>query len=289
MERYANGFAQDRMFEIGSIRKSFNSALMGSGAQECLVDLDARGVDWWPELVEISGEPEDEAITLHQLASGVSGWLTPDAPGTTFYYNNAAFTAAERVVARMLRLPNDEIAPEVERRFKNPLGVHWRIYHFQRPFSGTSGNPGPKLALDSTLRELALWGQVWIEGGSLGGAPIIPREHVTRATQPVNPRIENARYGYNWFLNADGALWPEAPRDAYGHPGNGSFRPSGDPSHSYLWVCPSLAAVAVVIMDASAGLNRDYRRAPQGLVAEWVRRLVAALGGEQAGGASSTK
>ena len=63
LERYANGFRPDSLFEIGSIRKSFNSALMGIGLQEGLVALWAPAVDWWPELVEISGEPADRAIT----------------------------------------------------------------------------------------------------------------------------------------------------------------------------------------------------------------------------------
>ena len=280
MERYANGLARDHLFEIGSIRKSFNSALMGIGLQAGLVDQGARAVDWWPELVEISGDLADEAITLHQLASGTSGWLTPDAPGKAFYYNNAAFTAAERVVARMLCLPGDEIRTEVERRFVHPLRTQWHVYHFRREFSRSPGNPGPKLAIDSTLRDLALWGQVWLEGGSLGGLQLFPLEHATRATQPANPLIADARYGYNWFLNADGALWPGTPGDAFGHPGNGSFQPSGAPSHSFLWVCPSLDAVAAVVMDASAGLNLDYRHVPQGLAAEWVSRVFATLVGQ---------
>ena len=53
-----------------------------------------------------------------------------------------------------------------------------------------------------------------------------------------------------WFVNADGALWPDAPREAYGHPGNGAFVETGQRSHCYLLVCPSLEAVAAVVMDA---------------------------------------
>jgi len=110
-EWYGGGFSARSLFEIGSIRKSFNSALIGIGIQRGIVDLTARAADWWPDLVSLSNDRADDAITLHQLASAVSGWLTSDPPGTVFRYNNAAFTAAERVVARMYGLPRDEIAP----------------------------------------------------------------------------------------------------------------------------------------------------------------------------------
>jgi CubicO group peptidase (beta-lactamase class C family) len=78
-EWYGGSFSARSLFEIGSIRKSFNSALMGIGIQEGIVDLNARAADWWSDLVALSGDRADDAITLHQLASGVSGWLTPDS------------------------------------------------------------------------------------------------------------------------------------------------------------------------------------------------------------------
>ena len=69
---------------------------------------------FWPELVEISADPADDSITPHQLVSGVSGWLTSDPPGHAFKYNNAGFTAAEKVVARISDFAGDEIAPTVK-------------------------------------------------------------------------------------------------------------------------------------------------------------------------------
>ena len=82
-EWYGGGFSAESLFEIGSIRKSFNSALMGIGIKEGKIDLNARAIDFWPEIIEISDDRTDDAITLHQLASGTSGWLTPDPPGET--------------------------------------------------------------------------------------------------------------------------------------------------------------------------------------------------------------
>ena len=86
-EWYGGGFSAESLFEIGSIRKSFNSALIGIGLEEekiDLIDLNVRAVDVWSDITKISGDPADETITLHQLISETSGWLTPDPPGKTF-------------------------------------------------------------------------------------------------------------------------------------------------------------------------------------------------------------
>jgi CubicO group peptidase (beta-lactamase class C family) len=266
------------LFEIGSIRKSFNSALIGIGIREGIVDLNARAAEWWPDLVALSGDPTDRAATLHQLASAVSGWLTPDAPGTVFRYSNAAFTASERTVARMFGLAGDEIGPEVVERFKVPLKASsWNVYHFDRALTADPGNPGPKLAIDSTLRDLVKWGVLWLRGGVWAGQELIPRGYVERATQQTNPGVPGAYYGYNWFVNAGQSLWPDAPQDAYGHPGNGTFKPSAEPSRTYLWVCPSLDTVAAIVAHQAAGFANDYLQVPQVLTAEWIGRIVRSV------------
>lgn len=274
---YGGDFTQGSLFETGSIRKSFNSALAGIAIERGLLDLHLRAADVWPDLVRLSGDPRDARITLHQLLSGTSGWLTPDPPGAGFRYNNAAFTAAERVVARVLGLPNDEIGPEVGRRFKGPLNADsWVIYHFARRFTPEDiQNPGPKLAIDSTIDDLVKWGQVWLNGGRWEGQQLIPAAHVRRATSRVNPEMPGPPYGYNWFLNVDRLLWPDAPADAYGHAGWGTFRPSGRDSRAYLWICPSLELVAALVMDEAVGFANDFLEVPNRLTADWVGRVVS--------------
>lgn len=273
---YGGGYSAESLFEIGSIRKSFNSALIGIGIQEGKIDLNVRAVDAWPDITQISGDQADEAITLHQLVSGTSGWLTPDPPGKTFVYNNAGFTAAERVVARIYGLADDEIAPAVVRKFKIPLEAEsWKVYHFERKFTPEDiENPGPKLAIDSNLSDLIKWGSLWLEKGIWNGKELIPREYVSVATSLVNPHITNACYGYNWFINAKKALWPDAPEDSYGHAGFGTFKPSESESRAYLWICPSLNMVAVIVADVSVGFANDFLDAPMRITAEWIGRIV---------------
>lgn len=276
---YGGGFTAESLFEIGSIRKSFNSALVGLALERGEIDLGLKAGDVWPEIAAFSGDPRDREITLHQLLSGTSGWLTPDPPGSAFRYNNAAFTAAERVVARALRLPKDEIAPEVEGRFKVPLKTDsWKVYHFARCLTPEDiENPGPKLAIDSTLADLVTWGQLWLNNGSWGTQQLIPAAHVRRATSRVSPKIAGPPYGYNWFLNADRLLWPGAPADSYGHAGWGTFKPSECESRAYLWICPSLETVAALVTRVSVGFANDFLEVPNRLTAEWIGRVASAV------------
>ena len=277
---YGAGFSAESLFEIGSIRKSFNSALLGRGVQDGRIDLQVKAHEVWPELLRISGDPRDRQITLHHLASGTSGWLTGDPPGRRFQYNNAAFTAAEQVTARLYGFPNGEIAPEAERLFRDALGARsWRMYHFPNRFDAKDiDNPGPKLAVDSNLRDLASWGQLWLDEGRRDGRQLIPAGWVKRACSRVNPELAPCIYGYNWFLNLDRAVWPQAPADSFGHVGWGTFRPSGEESRAFLWVCPSLATVAAMVTDVSVGFANDFLQVPMGLTAEWVARVAAAVG-----------
>ena len=285
-EWYGGGFGPDSLFEIGSIRKSFNSALIGIGIARGDVDLHQKACAVWPELVEISGDQRDEAVTLHQLASGTSGWLTADPPGAVFRYNNAAFTAAERVVARLYHLPDDETAGEVARRFKGPLGADsWQIYHFDRRFDANDiDDPGPKLAVDSNVADLVKWGELWLQRGVWNSQRLIPPAHVDCATRLANPGLKDAWYGYSWFVNADRVLWPAAPEGSYGHPGFGSFKPSEEVSRAYLWICPAFRVVAAMVTDVTVGIASDYLDIPNGVTAAWIAAIARSLDWRPAAG-----
>ncbi len=108
------------------------------------------------------------------------------------------------------------------------------------------------------------------------GKELIPREYVSVATNLVNPQIPDAYYGYNWFVNAEKALWPDAPEDSYGHAGFGTFKPSGKESRAYLWICPRLELVAAMVADVSVGFANDFLDVPMGITAEWIGRIVHA-------------
>lgn len=278
-EWYGGGFQVDHLFHIGSIRKSFNSALVGIGLAQGTIDLNLRAYSVWPELVQLSGQEKDKDITLHHLMSAVSGWLTPEPPGKVYLYNNAGFTAAERVVARVYKMPKDEIAAEVMRVFKNALGAaSWSASHWPKPFTPERyRHPGPKLAIDSTLRDLIKWGQLWLKQGYWDGKSLIPQDYVRLATSRVNPNVPDADYGYNWFLNYDQVLWPDAPADTFGHSGAGMFRPSEIKCRSNLIVCPSLKLVVAMVLDISSGFADEFLSSRHPITAELLRRVIRAV------------
>jgi CubicO group peptidase (beta-lactamase class C family) len=275
---HGGGFTAQTSFEIGSIRKSINSALIGLGVARGDLSLHQSAAALWPELLALSGDPRDAAITLHMLATGTSGWLAPEAPGERFRYNNAAFTAAEQVVARAWRLAGDSILPAARDLLVAPLGLaSWRLYHFDRAFDPARfENPGPKLAVDSNLEDLARWGLLWVQGGLSGGRRLIPAEHVALATRPANPHLPDAPYGYNWYSNAGLEVWPGAPRDAFGHGGTATLPHDGSPIRTFLWCCPSLDLVAAIVARADVGIGCDRLVEPEGYRARFCARLAGA-------------
>lgn len=183
---------------------------------------------------------------------------------------------AEKVVARLYELANDEIAPEVERRFKGVLNAKsWQFYHFTKKFDPTDiDNPGPKLAIYSNLRDLIRWGYLWLNRGVWNDQELIPPDYVALATQQTNPHIPNAYYGYNWFLNTRKVLWPLAPADSYGHAGFGTFKPSEEESRAFLWICPSLNMVAAIVSHIQVGFANDFLEVPMALTAKWIAEVV---------------
>ena len=117
--------------------------------------------------------------------------------------------------------------------------------------------------IDSNLRELVRWGYLWLSKGIWEGEELIPGDDVELATHLVNPGLSDSHYGYNWFVNAGRSLWPNAPQDSYGHPGNGTLKPSEEPSRTYLWICPSLNIVAAMVAHASTDVAGDIFVSPR--------------------------
>ena len=86
---YGGGFHEGSLFEIGSIRKSFNRALVGQALERGEITLDLRAGETWPEIAEISGRSADRNLTLHQLMSGIQAaeCANPGIPGPPYGYN----------------------------------------------------------------------------------------------------------------------------------------------------------------------------------------------------------
>jgi CubicO group peptidase (beta-lactamase class C family) len=183
---FGGGLNADSRFELGSIRKSVFSTLLGHALAESRGELEANAADLWPGLLSL-GSAKDRATTRHQLARGVSDWLAPGTPGLKFVYN----TAAKRVLASALGLPGRELAPFACEHVQARLGLDsWNMDHWTLGFDAQRfETQGPKLTIWSHLSDLARWGRDWIEGGSGPGGIVVPADHIERATRRANPQL----------------------------------------------------------------------------------------------------
>ena len=84
-EYYGSGANIDSKGDIGSIRKSVTSALLGMAIEEGKLSLDTIVYNIWPEIYTITGKSKDKKIKMRHLANMTSGWMTNkrDNPANT--------------------------------------------------------------------------------------------------------------------------------------------------------------------------------------------------------------
>jgi CubicO group peptidase (beta-lactamase class C family) len=272
-EYYGGGASAGSKWEIGSIRKSVASALLGIAIAEGKLSLDTLVYDVWPEIYRITGAQKDKQIRVRHLASQTSGWMTASGPGEAWLYNNAACTAGSAVIGRVYRVAQDRMAPLAAERIAKVIGARWDCYHFDAEFSpGNHGKPGPKLAIDSNLRDVARYGYLWLRHGEWNGVQVVPKDYVREACRNQVANL-GGHYGYWWFTNDGRVLLPGAPEDAFFHVGMGR-----ENRRTVLVIVPSLDLVAAVGTGAGAyDITSDYESHPVTKVDEWMRKILEAV------------
>jgi CubicO group peptidase (beta-lactamase class C family) len=103
----------------------------------------------------------------------------------------------------------ESVSPRV---IKRPAGAPWNVQMGPlAPIDSREAEKGPN-SVFSTTRDLATFGQMFLNGGTYGGARILSRPAVTEMTRsqtqgiPVNlgPSIrKEASYGYGWFVRTN--------------------------------------------------------------------------------------
>jgi CubicO group peptidase (beta-lactamase class C family) len=167
---------------------------------------------------------------------GVSTAKLMGEPGTVWDYSDAAFAHLSLFFARTT---GREIAAYMKERVFDPIGIEDVSWDGQ----GGSGHIGPHTNAHSGLhlsaRDFARLGYLMAHDGQWQGKRIVPHwwiELATNSSQPLNPS-----YGYTFWVNTDGVLWPTAPRDAFAFRGYGANR---------CYIVPSLDLVVVRVGDA---------------------------------------
>ena len=153
------------------------------------------------------------------------------APGEAWDYSDAAFAHLSLI---FFHVTGQEIGDFMKARVFQPIGIvngGWDL-------EGGGGNLGPHTnphsGLHLSARDFARLGYLLLHGGVWQGKQIVPKWWVNLAThssQSINPD-----YGFTFWVNTAGTLWPHAPKDAFAMMGFATNR---------CFVVPSLDLVVV--------------------------------------------
>ena len=152
-------------------------------------------------------------------------------PGDAWDYSDAAFAHLSLI---FFHVAGQEIGDFMKTRVFQPIGIENSGWDLQ----GGGGNLGPHTNAHSGLRlsasDFARLGYLLLRGGAWNGKQIVPKwwiDLATKRSQDINPG-----YGYTFWVNTDGQLWPHVPKDAFAFMGYATNR---------CYVVPSLDLVVV--------------------------------------------
>lgn len=256
-EVYAPGFGVDTPQRTWSVAKSLAGTIIGAAVQRGDVDVDAPAAiaDWSRE-----GDPR-AAITLDNLMRMASG-LTSDTagnrtdalyfggvgvdeqattwpliapPGTRYRYaNNDTLLAVLSIAPTFRAHPPEEL-------FRT-LGMHDTVAE-----TDWRGNYVLSSQVWSTARDLARFGQLYLDDGVVDGVRILPEGWRDYVSRPSGPQ-PNGEQGYGatvWLFNKSEGI----PADAISANGNRG---------QYVIIVPSRNVVIVRRGEDPAGRRFDF-------------------------------
>lgn len=221
-EYYGNGYDATSIFPIHSASKSVTSALIGIAIEEELISgVDAKLSEYLPQAVGT-----DKAdITLRQLLTHTGGfewyewgggytnffeWRSSDnwvnyilnrqmvaQPGSTFNYT----TGGTHLLTAVLQQATGKTAMEYGQEYIfEPMGmdsVEWGA----DPQGIIDGGNG----LLMNARDMAKFGQLFLNGGKWHDSQLVPEKWVEESTGLQYERPGADSYGYQWWLRTLGA------------------------------------------------------------------------------------
>jgi len=174
----------------------------------------------------------DFEIALGKQPNRFGKWaakLTSE-PGTAWEYSDTGFA---HLSLFFYHATGRELFDFMKERVFDPIGIQNVGWDWQ---GGVEGNIGPHTNPHSGLRfsarDFARLGYLMAHDGKWQDKQIVPHwwiELATKSSQKMNPS-----YGYTFWVNTDGVLWPTAPRDTFAFRGFTASR---------LYVVPSLDLV----------------------------------------------
>jgi CubicO group peptidase (beta-lactamase class C family) len=219
VEEYYNGKDANDLFHLRSITKNISSALVGISLEEGLIEsVDSSLINYYPEL--ITGEKE--AITIRNMLNMSSGldWVEDDEivavlnnlvqdpipytlskelveiPGSTFNYNSLSPHVVTNIISENSGKALRQYAID---KLLGPLGISQFVWP-QDP----NGEEWGGLGMQLKARDLAKFGQLYLNGGSWEGNQIVPESWVTESSQSqIQTFSETSGYSYQWYTSTN--------------------------------------------------------------------------------------
>ncbi|EHL97455.1 beta-lactamase [Acetobacteraceae bacterium AT-5844] len=268
----------DARYNAHSIRKSILSALIGIHEAEGRIDLEQTltqlGIDDKLGLTE----KEKLATVLDLLCarSGVyhpSGYESPwmvsikparhsAGPGTTWCYNNWDFNALGTIFRQ---LTGADIFTDFAERIAAPCGMEDFRPEQDGEYLPLPDSIHPAYPFRLTARDLARFGQLFLDGGVAGGRSVVPADWVRASTLPISEAGHRGAYGYMWWVERQSILFPNLQLPA------GSYAGLGTGGHVLL-VVPALQTVIVHRVDT----DQPGKAVSHGRVGKLLARVLAA-------------
>ncbi len=268
-------------YRAHSIRKSFLSALCGIAIEEGSLELEAT-----LESLDIDDRnpalrSSERQATVMQLLQSRSGVYHPAAseersaresrpprgshqPGTFWYYNNWDFNALGTIFEQASGRGIDEAFQDW---IAGPIGMQdFRPEDFRYQLEPEhSIHPSYKFRISA--RDLARFGQLFLDEGRWGREQIVPADWVRLSTEvhsPTGSKGSKSGFGLMWWVAAESAADLGIPP--------GAFTASGSRGQR-LTVLPDIDTVVVHLMDTD---DRDGPRIGTSTYNEFLARLMRA-------------
>lgn len=225
-EEYFNGMENSDLHNIYSVTKSVTSALIGIALREGKINsvyeqvypffpeytvydnwsinkdsitiehlLQMRSGFFWEEIRIPYGDPQNSFTQMYSSSDLVKFTLDrplEDRPGSTFVYNTGGSMVLGGILRNVYGYSVEELAQRV---LFTPLGID-RYDWVQRHNGFIPTGTGLKLI----PRDMAKFGQLYLQHGIWDGDTLIPPEWIERSNEPYTYFSDSSGYGYHWWL-----------------------------------------------------------------------------------------
>jgi CubicO group peptidase (beta-lactamase class C family) len=262
LEAYYPPYGPHIRHSTASVGKSFTGALVGIAIREGYIEgVDQKVADFFPGRSDFQDDPLKQAMTIEHLLTMTSGLDWPESaasysssgnimnqmmrssdwvrfvldrpmatvPGAVFNYSSGASHLLSAIIQEAT---SERTFSFAQTYLFEPLGIS-SVSWPSDPHGIAFGAGGLRL----TPRDMAKFGQLYLQGGVWNGKQIVPAKWVEASVaRQVSAHGAASYYGYQWWVRGNGIY------AAHGYRGKRIF------------VIPDLEMVVVVTADLSGNL-----------------------------------